>query len=165
MDKVVVRIADYRIAEAPATLVTYGLGSCVAVALYDTETRMGGLCHIMLPSSSKARDSGNPKKFADICISEMLEDMENRGCNVDRMVAKIAGGARMFDLPNKEKSSSIGERNRDAVLIELAKRRIPLIAEDTGENYGRTMEFHLGNGDMLVISLRGGTKVYRDEAL
>ena len=71
----------------------------------------------------------------------------------------------MFDLPNKEKSSSIGERNRDAVLIELAKRRIPLIAEDTGENYGRTMEFHLGNGDMLVISLRGGTKVYRDEAL
>jgi len=45
MGKVVVRIADYRIAEAPAILVTYGLGSCVAVALYDTDTRMGGLCH------------------------------------------------------------------------------------------------------------------------
>ncbi len=159
MDKVVVRIADYRIAEAPATLVTYGLGSCVAVALYDTETRMGGLCHIMLPSSSRARASGNPKKFADMCISEMLKDMEGCGCKVDRMVAKIAGGARMFDLPNKEKTSSIGERNRDAVLIELAKRRIPLIGEDTGGTYGRTVEFRTGNGDILVRSLRSGTKV------
>jgi len=159
MDKVVVRIADYRIAEVSTTLVTYGLGSCVAAALYDTETRMGGLCHIMLPSSSRARASGNPKKFADLCISEMLKDMEGRGCQVGRIVAKIAGGARMFDLPNKEKSSSIGERNRDAVLIELAKRRIPLIGEDTGGNYGRTIEFHTGNGDMLVRSLRSETKV------
>lgn len=159
MDKVVVKIADYGIAEAPAILVTYGLGSCVAVALYDTETRMGGLCHIMLPSSTVARASGNPKKFADMCISEVLENMKNRGCKVDRMVAKIAGGARMFDLPHKEKSSSIGERNRDAVLVELAKRRIPLIAEDTGENYGRTVEFHTENGDLHVRSLRSGTKV------
>lgn len=159
MGKVVVRIADYRIAEAPAILVTYGLGSCVAVALYDTETRMGGLCHIMLPSSSGARASGNLKKFADTCISGMLKDMEGHGCKVDRMVAKIAGGARMFDLQNKEKSSYIGERNRDAVLIELAKRRIPLIAEDTGENYGRTVEFHTKNGDLLVRSLRSETNV------
>ncbi len=159
MGKVVVRIADYRIAEAPAILVTYGLGSCVAVALYDTDTRMGGLCHIMLPSSTVARDSGNLKKFADTCISGMLKDMEGHGCKVDRMVAKIAGGARMFDLQNKEKSSYIGERNRDAVLIELAKRRIPLIGEDTGGNYGRSVEFQPGNGEMLVRSLRSGTKV------
>src|SRR3990172_1163771 len=147
MGKVVVRIADYRIAEVSTTLVTYGLGSCVAVALYDTDTRMGGLCHIMLPSSTVARDSGN------------LKDMEGHGCKVDRMVAKIAGGARMFDLQNKEKSSYIGERNRDAVLIELAKRRIPLIGEDTGGNYGRSVEFQPGNGEMLVRSLRSGTKV------
>jgi chemotaxis protein CheD len=159
MDKVVVRIADYRIAEAPATLVTYGLGSCVAVALYDSEKRIGGLCHILLPSSTGARASGNPKKFADLCLSGMLHDMENSGYEVSGMVAKIAGGASMFDLPNKDKISSIGERNRDAVLIELAKRRIPLIAEDTGGSYGRTVEFHTGNGDMLVKSIRSGSKV------
>ena len=159
MDKIVVRIADYRIAEASATLVTYGLGSCVAVALYDSEKRTGGLCHIMLPSSPGDRASGNPKKFADLCFSGMLRDMQNSGCEVSRIVAKIAGGARMFDLPNKGKSFSIGERNRDAVLIELAKRRIPLIGEDTGGNYGRTIEFHTGNGDMLVRSLRSETKV------
>lgn len=159
MDKVVVRIADYRIAEASATLVTYGLGSCVAVALYDSEKRTGGLCHIMLPSSPGDRASGNPKKFADLCLSGMVRDMENSGCEVSRMVAKIAGGAKMFDLPNKDKIPSIGERNRDAVLIELAKRRIPLIAEDTGGSYGRTVELHTGNGDMLVKSIRSGSKV------
>lgn len=159
MDKVVVKIADYRIAEAPTILVTYGLGSCVAVALHDSATKIGGLCHIMLPSSSRARASGNPKKFADMCLFEMLKDLEGRGCTADKLVAKIAGGARMFDLPNREKSSSIGERNRDAVLVELAKRRIPLIAEDTGGNYGRTVEFHTGNGDILVRSLRSETKV------
>lgn len=158
MDKIVVRIADYKIAGAPAILITYGLGSCLAVALYDTEARRGGLCHIMLPSCTGTRTPGNPKKFADQCISEMLIDMKGGGCKAERMVAKIAGGARMFDLPNKEKSS-IGERNRDAVLIELAKRRIPLVAEDTGGNYGRTVEFRTGNGDMLVKSLRSGTKV------
>jgi len=113
----------------------------------------------MFPSSLGDRASGNPKKFADTCISGMLKDMEGHGCKVDRMVAKIAGGPRMFDLPNKEKSSYIGERNRDAVLIELAKRRIPLIAEDTGGSYGRTVEFHPGNCEMQVSSLRSGTKV------
>lgn len=158
MDKIVVRIADYKIAGASATLITYGLGSCLAVALYDTEARTGGLCHIMLPSSTTVRASGNPKKFADLCISGMLEELQGLGCRVDRMVAKIAGGARMFDLQSKEKSS-IGEKNHDAVLIELANRRIPLIAEDTGGNYGRTVEFYTGNGDMLVKSLRSGTKV------
>lgn len=158
MDKVVVKIADYRIAEASATLLTYGLGSCVAVAIYDTEKKTGGLGHIMLPSSVGARSTGNVKKFADLCITEMLNVMKECGCKQDRMVAKIAGGARMFDLPNKEKAS-IGERNRDAVLIELAKKGIPLIGEDTGGNYGRTVEFHTGNGDVLVRSLRSMTKV------
>lgn len=158
MDKVIVKIADYAIAEASANLVTYGLGSCVAIALYDSEKRTGGLGHIMLPSSIGARSTCNTKKFADLCISEMLKDMKDCGCKADRMVAKIAGGARMFDLPNKEKAS-IGERNRDAVLIELARRGIPLIGEDTGGNYGRTVEFHTENGDMLVRSLRSMTKV------
>ena len=112
----------------------------------------------MLPNSTGARASGNPKKFADTCVSQMLKELQDGGCRADRMVAKIAGGAGMFELPNKEKPS-IGERNRDAVLIELAKRRIPLIAEDTGGNYGRTVELHAENGDMLIKSLRSGPKI------
>lgn len=158
MDRVVVKIADYRIGEASDILITFGLGSCVGVSLYDTETKTGGLCHIMLPSSLGVRTVGNTRKFTDLCISEMLKELQERGCRTDRMVAKMAGGASMFELTNKEKGS-IGERNRDAVLIELAKRRVPLLGEDTGGNYGRTVEFHTATGDMLVKSLRSGTRI------
>lgn len=158
MSKIVVKIADYKITADSGFLITYGLGSCLAVALYDPETRTAGMGHIMLPDSTGVRTPGKPRKFADLCISEMLRELEDNKCELKRLVAKIAGGASMFDLPDKEKLR-IGERNRDAVLTELAKRRIRLAAEDTGGNYGRTVEFNTGNGDMIIKSMRNGIKV------
>lgn len=158
MDRIVVKIADYRIASGSSILTTYGLGSCLAVVLYDPEIKTGGMGHIMLPNGNSVREPGNPKKFADLCIRDMLRELEDNGCKTDRMVAKIAGGAKMFELQYKEKLG-IGERNRDAVLAELANRRIPLMAEDTGGNYGRTVEFYTENGHMLIKSLRHPTKV------
>lgn len=158
MSRIVVKIADYKIATGSIFLVTYGLGSCVAVALYDPEIRTAGMGHIMLPDSAGVRTPGKSSKFADLCISEMLRELEDNKCEFRRLVAKIAGGASMFDIPDKEKLR-IGERNRDAVMSELAKRGIPLTAEDTGGNYGRTVEFNTGTGDMVVRSMRNGTKV------
>lgn len=158
MKKIVVKIADYKIAAGPMFLATYGLGSCLAVALYDPEARMGGMGHIMLPDSSGIRSTGNPRKFADLCISEMLRELEINNCKINRLTAKIAGGASMFDLPNNEKPC-IGERNRAAVLAELLKNRIPLIGEDTGGNHGRTVEFSTETGDLIIRSMRYGTKV------
>lgn len=158
MSRIVVKIADYKIAAGSALLATYGLGSCLAVALYDPEIKTAGMGHIMLPDSTGVRTPGNPRKFADLCICEMLKELEDNDCEIKRLVAKIAGGASMFDIPDKEKLR-IGERNRDAVMADLAKRGIPLAAEDTGGNYGRTVEFNTGNGDMIIRSMRNGVKV------
>lgn len=158
MEKIIVKIADYRIADGPSILITYGLGSCLAVVLYDPGLKVAGMGHIMLPQGQTSRNPGNTKKFADLCIAEMFRELQEKGCNSDRMVAKIAGGASMFDTPYKE-NFCIGERNRDSVIAELQKKRIPLIGDDTGGKYGRTVEFHVDNGDMVVRSLRNGTKV------
>ncbi len=158
MSRIVVKIADYKIAAGSVFLITYGLGSCVAVTLYDPETRTAGMGHIMLPDSTGVRTPGKSGKFADLCISEMFKELEDNNCESKRLVAKIAGGSSMFDLPDKDKFR-IGERNRDAVMSELAKRGIPLTAEDTGGNYGRTVEFNTGNGDMIIKSMRNGTRV------
>lgn len=158
MSRIVVKIADYKIAAGSVLLTTYGLGSCLAVVLYDQEIRTAGMGHIMLPGSTGVRTPGKSGKFADLCISEMLKELEENKCEFKRLVAKIAGGASMFDAPVKE-TLRIGERNRDAVMSELAKRGIPLTAEDTGGNYGRTVEFNTGTGDMIIRSMRNGTKV------
>lgn len=158
MDRIVVKIADYKIAGCPTILTTHGLGSCVAIALYDPETRIGGMGHIMLPSGAGPKAVGNPKKFADLCISEMFRDLISGGCRTDKLVAKIAGGASMFDLPCSE-NFSIGDRNRESVITELLKKDIPLIGEDTGGKYGRSVEFNTETGQMTVRSLRSGIKV------
>lgn len=158
MIRIVVKIADYKIAGNPTFLTTYGLGSCLAVALYDSAVKMAGLGHIMLPDSSGVRTVGRPMKFADLCILAMLKELEDNKCETKKLVAKIAGGASMFDIPERERFR-IGERNREAVIAELAKRGIPLVAEDTGGNYGRTVEFNTGNGDMIIRSMRNGIKV------
>lgn len=158
MDKIVVKIADYKIASGPAILTTYGLGSCLAVALYDPETKTGGMGHIMLPSGIGAKASGNPKKFADLCIAEMFRELEVNGCKTNNVVAKIAGGASMFDIPYTD-SLCIGDRNRASVVAELLKKGIPLIGEDTGGKHGRSVDFHIDDGRMIVKSLRSGIKV------
>jgi chemotaxis protein CheD len=158
MDSIVVKIGDYKIARGSGVLVTYGLGSCLAVALYDPEVKIAGMGHIMLPKGDSARVSGNPGKFANLCISDMFSNLEENGCKVGRIVAKIAGGASMFDIHYNE-GFPIGERNRESVMAELLKRGIPLIGEDTGGNHGRTVEFHIESGDMVVRSLRYGTRI------
>lgn len=158
MDKIVVKIADYKIASGHAVLTTYGLGSCLAVALYDPETKTGGMGHIMLPNGTGAKASGNPKKFADLCITEMFRELEISGCKTSNVVAKIAGGASMFDIPYTE-NFCIGDRNRASVVAELVKMGIPLIGEDTGGKHGRSVDFHIDDGRMIVKSLRSGIKV------
>lgn len=158
MERIIVRIADYKIASGSNILVTYGLGSCLAVVLYDPAVKTAGMGHVMLPRDDAARAPGNPRKFADLCVSQMFKELQDNGCSPGRMVAKIAGGASMFDIPYSE-SFCIGERNRESVVAELLKKRIPLIGEDTGGNYGRTVEFNVDNGELVIMSLRNGTKV------
>jgi chemotaxis protein CheD len=154
-EKIAVGISDYKIAKAPDKLVTYALGSCVGISLYDPITRVGGLSHIMLPSCSLRSDGivDNRMKYADTAIGDMLADMERLGAGRCSLKAKIAGGANMFESMDDSFIASIGDRNVEAVRQELARLGIPIVAEDVGANYGRTVHFDLENGKVAIQSI------------
>ena len=156
-----VGIADINTAKDPDVLVTYALGSCVGVCLYDPFNKVAGLAHVMLPSSSLATN-GNVtlKKFADTAIRELIILMKYRGANDKFLHAKIAGGAQMFNFSSDTSISAIGERNITAVKAELKKYRIPIIAQDVGENYGRTQYFDASSGIMKIKSAVKGEVTY-----
>src|SRR5690554_4108326 len=109
-----VGISDMKIAHAPQNLISYALGSCVGICLIDKATQIAGMAHIMLPHNNN-QDKSSPFKYADTGIAEMVKKMENLGCMRSRMTAKIAGGARMFEIKGNSTIGNIGERNTIAV--------------------------------------------------
>ena len=115
----------------------------------------------MLPSSvALARDLNQPYKFADTAIPILIKKMEAYGGRQARMRAKIAGGAQMFACMTNTEMGNIGNRNVIAVKEALALLHIPIVAEDTGKNYGRTLYFYAENGQMRVKSVTKGEWVW-----
>lgn len=156
-DRIKVGIGEYKVAKNPETLITIALGSCVGIALFDRRTGVGGLAHIMLPDSELIRgDNKKIGKFADLAISAMLEDMEKLGAT-SSVRAKIAGGASMFKSTSNSPNMQIGERNIEAVKKELKLLDIPLLAEHTGLNIGRSMKFDL---EIPTVTIRTATREY-----
>ena len=145
-----VGMADLKICKSPDAITTLGLGSCVGIALRDPQTKIGGLAHIMLPDSKQIKDNSNIPKFADTGIEELVKQMVAAGAAKSRLQAKIAGGAQMFSFQNKSNLLRVGERNVEATKAKLAQLGIPILAQDTGENYGRTVVFFPENGDFVI---------------
>lgn len=145
-----VGMADLKICISPDSITTLGLGSCVGIAIRDPITKVGGLAHVMLPDSTAIRSNENKYKFADTGITELVRLMEEAGAKRSRMVAKIAGGAQMFAFQNKNDLIRVGDRNVEASKKKLAELKIPIIASDTGESYGRTVVFFPETGDFLI---------------
>lgn len=146
MDNLIrVGIADYKIASNPHGLVTLGLGSCVGIAIYNTLTKIGGLSHIMLPDSKAFGHDARQEKFADLAIVMMIREMNQGRLSNNNLVAKIAGGARMFDYKDKKHLSDIGQRNVDAVEKILFELGIPILGKHTGGTIGRTMVVDLSD--------------------
>lgn len=145
-----VGMADLKTCISPDGVTTLGLGSCVGIALRDPVTKVGGLAHIMLPDSTAIRNAGhNIAKFADTGIEELVIQMEKLGAKRDRIVAKIAGGAAMF-ATNRADAVQVGKRNVDATEKKLQEMKIPILAQDTGENYGRTVTFFPETGEFHI---------------
>lgn len=153
-----VGMADLKIVEFPNILTTLGLGSCVGIALYDKQTRVAGLAHIMLPDSNQIKNNSNKAKFADTGIELLINQMIGLGCNKSRMIAKIAGGSQMFNFGGTSDIMKIGYRNTISTKEILANYKIPIIAEDTGGNYGRTIELYSDSGRLLIKTIGHGIK-------
>lgn len=134
-------IADMNYCEAPDLITTLGLGSCVGVVLYDSVINKCGMVHVMLPDSTKIQKNTNLAKFADTGIEALYEGFLKKGADRTRIKAKIAGGAQMFAFNSQSEMMRVGECNVRAVKEMLAKYRIPIVSEDTGANYGRTIVF------------------------
>lgn len=153
-DLLVVGISDYKFARNPNVIVTYALGSCVGICLYDKQLKIGGLSHIMLPESSMfSKNDINRMKFADTAIVDLVQELCKLGADRRRLTAKIAGGAQMFEVQQGSLVGTIGDRNITSVKSTLHSLKIPILAEDTGLNYGRTVYFDLETGIMKVQSL------------
>lgn len=148
-----VGMADLKVCRAPDGLTTLGLGSCVGVAVRDPESKVGGLAHVMLPNSRHIKNNTNIYKFADTAIAELVRLMEEAGASRTRMVAKIAGGAQMFAMQGSSDLMRIGDQNVEACRQMLAELKIPILASDTGLNYGRTVIFDPETGEFVIKSV------------
>ena len=154
-----VGMADYKLCAPPDKISTLGLGSCMGVVIYDTKTKLCGMAHIMLPDSTKVSNNSNKAKFADTGIVELVRRMTEAGAAKSRLVAKIAGGARMFEVSGNSEVGNIGARNAEASRQKLKELGIPLLAEDTGLNYGRTVELHCDTGEFYIKSVGKELKI------
>ena len=151
--EVKVGISDLNVVLPPQKIITIGLGSCVGIGLYDADSKVAGLAHIMLPDSTQFRNVTQPLKFADLAIPILIEKMVSKGCKRKNIVAKIAGGASMFNFSDKNMISDIGKRNTEAVKQSLKSHEIPIVAEETGGNKGRTMILESEDGAVTIKSI------------
>lgn len=144
-----VGIGDMKFARGDGQIITYALGSCIGITMYDPAIRLGGLLHIMLPSRTDPKD---PKvfKYADSGIQEMIRKLSAFGMLKSRTIVKIAGGAKMFEIQGNSSFGNIGERNAAMVKKLLMEERMRITASDTGGSYARTMLINIANGDVIV---------------
>ena len=127
--------------------------------MYDPAKKICGMAHIMMPNSTLIRKNANRMKFADTCLADMLDEMVRQGARKGKLVAKAAGGAQMFVKKCSHNLLNIGEQNIQAVHEFLTAANIPLVAEDVGKDYGRTIEFNPANGELTIRSIGVGDSV------
>ena len=151
------KVADFAVGRGDGVISTIGLGSCVAIVIYDRQTRVGGMAHVLLPSEGLSRDKDNRAKFPGTAVPLLLEEMKKLGAR-GPYTAKIAGGSSMFGALLPSGGINMGERNVLSSRQALSDAGIPLAAQDVGGDYGRSVYFHLDDGRMLVRSLKSGDR-------
>jgi chemotaxis protein CheD len=138
-DRVKVGVAEFAVATGDTLITTSGLGSCVGVAVADPTTGVAGLAHVMLPKLPEGRtDPAKPAKSVGVGIERLLTAVETMGGDPDTAEAKLAGGSRMFDFSGV--GEGVGERNVERTRETLADRGVPVVGEDVGGTYGRSLE-------------------------
>jgi chemotaxis protein CheD len=142
--KITIGIADMKMAKGSGMLITYALGSCIGICLYDKQIKLGALIHIMLPVNGEAGRK-NTMKYANTGIRETLHQMVAQGASKSRITAKIAGGAKMFENGGGS-LGNIGQRNIESVRMTLKAEGIQLLKEDVGGTTARTLLFDVGTG-------------------
>jgi len=158
MADLIVGISDLKVSNNPGDiLVTFALGSCIAVAIYDPQAKVGGLLHYMLPDSNLdlRKAEAQPGMFADTGVPLLFKSCYRLGAEKKRIIVKVAGGASILDDTNFFR---IGQKNITALRKIFWKNNVMIEAEDTGSNYNRTVRLDLSNGKFLIKSSMGMMK-------
>ena len=113
----------------------------------------------MLPDSTEIKNNSNIPKFADTGIEELIRQIVAKGASRQRLVAKIAGGAQMFAFQSNNSTMRVGDRNVQASLKKLKEMNIPVLAQDTGDSYGRTVIFYPENGNFVIRAVGKPEKI------
>jgi len=149
-DATIIGIGDHKVGDGP--MATVGLGSCVALILYDKRKGTGAMAHVMLPESRGKTDK--PGKFADTALEVLLDELEKKGSMKPALSARLVGGASMFSTPSN--NLNIGERNINALRELLEKSRINIINEEVGGTSGRSVLFTPAESGKVVIKRADG---------
>lgn len=150
--KIIVDISDARVSqELSDELVTYSLGSCLGVAVYDRATKTGGMLHFQLPSSvdNESRAKTRPFMYADTGMAWLIQQFEQRGVEKKRLTVKVAGGAQMMNDANM---FNIGKRNYLAFRKLLWKHGMFIDGEDVGGRTARNLTLRVSDGAVMVKS-------------
>lgn len=150
--KQIVGIADMKLSsDAGDIIITYALGSCLGITVYDPQTRVGGMLHAMLPMSSlnpeKAKE--NPLMFIDTGVPELFKACYRLGAAKERMIVKVAGGANTQNNENED-HFQIGKRNFLMLRKLLWKNNVLIKAWDVGESHSRTMSLDIASGEVTL---------------
>lgn len=141
-----IKIGEMKITGEKKVLVARALGSCIAVAMYDSQNEVGGMAHVLLGEGNKKRE-GKTALYADKAIDRLVEELRKSGSERKNLEAKIAGGASMFSSQSK---GDIGKKNVEAVIEELGDRNIPVTGKDIGGTHARNVRFKVGSMSMKV---------------
>jgi|UniRef100_A0A7C3WQI5 chemotaxis protein CheD len=147
---VVVGVADLKVSNRPEhVLVTHALGSCIGVAIYDPEAKVGGLLHYMLPESSldPGRAQENPFMFADTGIPRLFRECYSMGAQKHRLRVKVAGGGQVL---GGQEHFQIGRRNYAALRRIFLKNNVLIDQEDVGGCQARTLFLEIASGRVWV---------------
>jgi chemotaxis protein CheD len=148
-------MGEYRVAGSPHILVAIGLGSCVAVVLYDKCVRVGGLAHIVLPAVADVGQATHSGRFADFAVPEMIRQMQINGSSIRAIEATVVGGANMFPaIIDSTSTMNVGLRNVLEVRHLLAGHGIRIVGEHTGRSIGRSVSLDTRDGSVVVRTAR-----------
>ena len=152
-----VGMARLAVATGDEVLVAIGLGSCVAIVLWDERIGVAGLAHVVLPGPELSRTLGTPARFPATAVPALLAAMAERGA-AGTPTARLVGGASMFGALLASNGVNVGARNVAAARAAVAAAGLPLTAEDVGGEHGRSVYLHARGGRLRVRSTARGDR-------
>jgi chemotaxis protein CheD len=159
MNKIQVPLASFRLAKTPDILACYGVGSCVVVTLYDPELKLAAMAHVMLPGKGDEGKDCHGAKYSGQAIEGMIQELLRGGSSRERWVAKMAGGAQMLRWVPAPKGRPPGRQNVEAIRKKLNQEKIPVVGQDVGKDFGRSVEFCTASGQMHIRTSSEGSWV------